>query len=154
VVKISWVSLGVNILGCIVLMRFMQHAGIALASSIAVLVQLAIQHGYIARTGVRLSADHRSRVGKMLAASLIMGGVLIPLSRMDVWAQGLTLYSASVLVAGVALGIVLYLDSCGRWGFAGACRSYPPVSFSGLNSVLFHMTAQPKYGMKFISYKE
>ncbi|HOS97359.1 MAG TPA: murein biosynthesis integral membrane protein MurJ [Deltaproteobacteria bacterium] len=119
VVNISWISLGVNILGCIVLMRFMQHAGIALASSCAVLVQLAIQHRYIAHMGVRLSADHRSQVVKMLVASLIMGAALIPLARMDVWAHGFTLSSASVLSAGVFLGIALYFGLLWVMGVRG-----------------------------------
>jgi peptidoglycan biosynthesis protein MviN/MurJ (putative lipid II flippase) len=119
VVNISWISLGVNVLGCIVLMRFMQHAGIALASSIAVMVQLGIQHRSIARTGIRLSREHRSRVGKMLVASLIMGAALIPLARMDVWARGFTLTSASVLSAGVVLGVFLYFGLLWVMGVQG-----------------------------------
>jgi putative peptidoglycan lipid II flippase len=108
VVNISWISLVVNIVFCLVLMPFMKHAGIALASSLAVLVQLFVQHRYVVRSGVHLPKEHRIQISKMVAASLVMGAVLVPFARMDAWKTGLTVQSGCILAACVVFGGGMY----------------------------------------------
>lgn len=108
VVNVSWLSLVANIVFCLALMPFMKHAGIALASSLSVIVQLFVQHRYVVRSGVRLPGGYRTQIVKMAIASALMGAVLVPFALFDVWKSGPTLTSVSLLAACVVLGCVVY----------------------------------------------
>jgi putative peptidoglycan lipid II flippase len=121
VVNISWISLVVNVVFCLVLMQFMDHAGIALASSLSVLIQLMIQQRYVSSSGIHIPSEHLRQIGKMMAASLVMGAALVPLARMDIWRSGLTPRSGVVLSLCVALGAFLYFTSLWLMGM----RSFP-----------------------------
>ena len=119
VVNISWLSLVANIVFCLILMPYMRHAGIALASSLSVLVQLFLQHRYVARSGIRMPAEHRMQIGKMVAASLVMGAALVPFARMEVWRSGLTLPSGGLLAASIIMGGGMYFALLWFMGIRG-----------------------------------
>lgn len=119
VVNISWLSLVVNVVLCLALMPFMRHAGIALASSLAVLVQLLIQHRCVIREGVRIPREHLGQIGKMLLASVAMGIFLVPFARMEIWKAGLTFRTGSILSACVVLGAGLYFGLLWLMGMRG-----------------------------------
>ena len=119
VVNISWVSLAANVLFCLIFMPCLRHAGIALASSLSVLVQLFIQHRYVLRSGIRMTGEHRKQVGKMLVASAIMGVVLVPFARMEVWESGLSPATGGLLAAAVILGGALYFTLLWLLGMRG-----------------------------------
>jgi putative peptidoglycan lipid II flippase len=108
VVNISWLSLSVNIVFCIILMPFLKHAGIALASSISVFVQLVVQHKYLMKTGIHVPKEHLRQFTKMTAAAVIMGIVLIPIARVYLWKNGLTLHSGALMILCVVFGGALY----------------------------------------------
>ncbi|HVN72854.1 MAG TPA: murein biosynthesis integral membrane protein MurJ [Desulfomonilia bacterium] len=119
VVNISWMSLVVNIVFCIILMPFLQHAGIALASSISVFAQLLIQHKYLRKEGIYIPKEYIRHFGKMVASSLIMGVVLVPLGRMYLWRTGLTVKSGALLLLCVSLGGSLYFGLLWAMGMRG-----------------------------------
>jgi len=108
VVKISWFTLLVNLVFCLVLMPLMNHAGIALASSISVFVQLFVQHIFIKRAGIHIPKEHIRQFAKMIAAAAIMGIALIPFVRLDIWRSGLGLMTGSVLLLAIVCGGALY----------------------------------------------
>lgn len=108
VVNISWLSLVANVVLCLILMQFMNHAGIALASSLSVLVQLLIQHRYVHGSGISMPREQRVLIGKMVMASLAMGIVLAPFARMGVWRSGLTMETGGILGLCVILGAGIY----------------------------------------------
>jgi putative peptidoglycan lipid II flippase len=119
VVNISWLTLLANLVFCLILMPLMQHAGIALASSIAVFVQLLIQHVFIKKAGIHIPKEHVRQFGKMVAAAFIMGLALIPLVRLDIWKEGLSLASGSVLLLAITLGGGLYFGCLWAMGIRG-----------------------------------
>lgn len=119
VVNISWMSLVVNLIFCLILMPFMKHAGIALASSISVFAQVLIQHKYLRRAGVHIPKEHVRQFGKMFAAAVIMGIVLVPFARMNIWNAGMTLKSCLLLFSSIVLGGGLYFGSLWAMGMRG-----------------------------------
>jgi putative peptidoglycan lipid II flippase len=119
VVNISWMSLVVNLIFCLVLMPFMKHAGIALASSISVFAQVLIQHKYLRRAGIHIPKEHLRQFGKMSAAAVIMGIVLVPFAHMNIWNAGMTLKSCLLLFSSIVLGGGLYFGSLWAMGMKG-----------------------------------
>jgi putative peptidoglycan lipid II flippase len=122
VVNVSWLSLVANVVFCLILMSFMQHAGIALASSISVFFQLFILHRQLVKSGIRISRDHLRQFLKMIAASAVMGIALLPFGRMELWNKGFTPFSGSLLILCVVCGVALYfglLWIMGMRGFPG-----------------------------------
>lgn len=107
-VRVSWISLFVNIGLCLGLMPFMKHAGIALAGSLSVFVQLALQHRVIRREGIRIPGSHMREAMKMLVASLVMGALLVPFMFIDAWSGGLSVFSGSLLAGCVMGGTLVY----------------------------------------------
>ena len=125
VVNISWLSLVVNIVFCLILMPFLKHAGIALASSISVFAQLVVQHRYLKKAEIHIPKEYLRQYGKMIAAAAIMGITLIPLAHMYLWRTGLTIKSGAVLLLCVVFGGALYfglLWIMGMRGFPGKHR--------------------------------
>jgi putative peptidoglycan lipid II flippase len=119
VVNISWMSLVVNLIFCLILMPFMKHAGIALASSVSVFAQVLIQHKYLTDSGVHIPKEHLRQFGKMFAAAVIMGIVLVPFARMNIWNAGMTLKSCLLLFSSIVLGSGLYFGSLWAMGMRG-----------------------------------
>jgi putative peptidoglycan lipid II flippase len=122
VVNVSWLSLVANVVFCVILMPFMQHVGIALASSLSVLIQLIILHRHLVQSGIRISRDNFRLFLKMVAASAIMGIALLPFARMELWRKGLTPMSGALLLMCVSCGIALYFGLLWIMGMRGLPR--------------------------------
>lgn len=119
VVNVAWLSLVANILFCLALMPFMRHAGIALASSLSVLVQLFFLYRHVRRSGIRMQGGHYRDIARMLAASVIMGAALVPFARMDVWQNGLNLQTGVIVFLCVVFGGGLYFALLWLMGMRG-----------------------------------
>jgi len=117
VVNVAWVTLGINVILSVVLMRFMQHAGIALASSISVFLQVVVLYRVLGKKGIRLAANSFSRYAKMIVAAAAMGVCLFPFLSMRFWLEGLTFTSASLLAVCVVSGAVVYFGLLWSMGF-------------------------------------
>jgi len=120
VVNIGWLSQGLNIVLSIVLMQFLRHAGIALASSISVAFQLICFHVILARKGIRLDRSFFRSCGKMLLAALAMGICIYPFCLKHFWSNGLNLQSLGMLTLCVAMAIVVYFGALWAMGMRGA----------------------------------
>jgi len=118
---VSWLSLVANVVFCLMLMPFMQHAGIALASSISVFFQLFMLHRHLVKSGIRISRDHLRQFLKMIAASAVMGIALLPCAHMELWNKGFTPLSGSLLILCVVGGVALYFGLLWIMGI----RSFP-----------------------------
>jgi putative peptidoglycan lipid II flippase len=119
VVNISWLSLAVNVVFCVILMQFMSHAGIALASSISVFFQLFILHRYLKRSGIRIPKEHKKQFRKMMVASAVMGIALLPFANLKLWEKGFTAKSSAALFLSVIFGIVVYFGLLWILGMRG-----------------------------------
>lgn len=108
VVRVAWISLVINVLLSVALMYVMGHAGIALASSISVAVQMIIMYRILSRQGITLTREIWVKIGKMFSASLIMGAGLLWFLHMKFWAGGLSVWSASMLFSSIFTGGALY----------------------------------------------
>jgi putative peptidoglycan lipid II flippase len=117
VVKIAWLTLAINVLLCLILMPFMNHAGIALASSITVSLQVIILYRVLAKQGIQLSGRPFKQYSKMVIASGVMGAGLLPFISMRSWAEGLSLQSLTVLLLCIVLGAVVYFGVLWLMGF-------------------------------------
>ena len=117
VVNVAWVTLGINVLLTLVLMRFMQHAGIALASSISVSLQVIILYRILAKKGIRLAGSSYSQYTKMIIAAAVMGGCLFPFLSMRFWLEGLSIMSVVLLMACIVLGSIVYFGLLWIMGF-------------------------------------
>jgi peptidoglycan biosynthesis protein MviN/MurJ (putative lipid II flippase) len=119
VVNISWLSLLINVIFCIILMLFMSHTGIALASSISVFFQLFILHRYLKTLGIRIPREHKNQFKKMIVASAVMGVALLPFANLKLWEKGFTARSCTVLFMSVMCGIILYFGILWAMGMRG-----------------------------------
>jgi len=122
VVNIGWLSQGLNVLLSIVLMQFLRHAGIALASSIAVAFQLVCFHVVLTRKGIGLDKTFFQTCGKMLLAAGAMGVCIYPFMLNRFWLKGLNTRSLSMLALCVALGMGVYFASLWVMGVRGIRR--------------------------------
>ncbi len=107
-VRTSWISLILNVIFCLILMPFMKHSGIALASSIAVIMQLIILYYLLAKRGVYIPKMYYISCLKMTISGFVMALCIYPLLKMHFWTQGLTVYSISMLTACIVIGAVSY----------------------------------------------
>lgn len=108
VVNIGWFAQGINVVMSFVLMHFMRHAGIALASTISVFFQLVCFHIVLQKKGVLLSPEFKHIVGKMLLAAAVMGACLYPFLLLQFWSKGLTPASLTILMLCLVVGIGVY----------------------------------------------
>lgn len=122
VVNIAWLTLVMNVLLCLVLMQFMQHAGIALASSISVAVQVIILYRALQKRGIHFAQKSFRRYAKMLVAALAMGVCLYPFLATRFWLDGLTLTSAAMLLFCVVSGAAVYFGLLWLMGFRHILR--------------------------------
>ena len=119
-VVVGAISLVVNIVGCLVLMRYLGHAGIALANSLAAYVNLALLLWLLRRRvgplgGRRLLVS----VGRLLMAAAIMAWVVHGLAQAW-WPTGEAsfLWQATVLAGLIIVGVLTYT------GAAAALRAH------------------------------
>ncbi|HPL86296.1 MAG TPA: hypothetical protein PLC21_03555, partial [Deltaproteobacteria bacterium] len=84
------------------------HAGIALASSISVTVQMVLLYRALAAQGITLAPVIWATVGKMVGAVAVMGCGLFWFVRMDFWMGGLSLMSLSLLFSSIVFGAAVY----------------------------------------------
>ena len=108
VVKVGWIALILNVLASIVLMQFMKHAGIALASSISVFFQLIWFHMILQKKGLHPPKGYYVACGKLLFAAACMGLCLYPFVLLRFWTRGLTPYSLSLLALSILIGAGVY----------------------------------------------
>jgi putative peptidoglycan lipid II flippase len=108
VVNIGWMALVVNVAMSLLLMFFMRHAGIALASSISVFFQLIIFHFILARKQIKFSMSLYRDCLKIITASVIMGIVLYLFILHNFWQHGLNTNSLIMLSACIIAGTVAY----------------------------------------------
>ncbi len=107
-VTVSWVALVANVALCLALMPVLGHAGIALAGSLSVFLQLVLQRRVTRREGIRVPREYLLESLKMTLAALAMGALLVPFALLDMWKQGPSLVSASVLGGCVVAGSGVY----------------------------------------------
>jgi putative peptidoglycan lipid II flippase len=110
-VAVGGVALVVNIIGCLVLMRFLGHAGIALANSLAAYINLALLLWLLRRRagplgGRRLLAS----VARLSIAAMIMGWVTYGLAELW-WPTGDAsfIWQAMALTGLVGVGVLTYV---------------------------------------------
>jgi putative peptidoglycan lipid II flippase len=117
VVKIAWLTLTINVLLCLILMPFMKHAGIALASSISVSLQVIILYRVLVKLGIRLAGSPLTQYAKMIIAAVFMGAGLLPFLSMRSWDKGFSIQSLTVLLLCIVLGAVVYFGLLWLMGF-------------------------------------
>ncbi len=122
VVKTAWLTLGINVLFCLGLMPFMNHAGIALASSVSVCLQVVILYRILAKKGVRLAGSPFMQYARMLIAAAAMGACLVPFLSMGFWENGFSLGSLTVLFVSIIAGAVVYFGLLWLLGFRQVFR--------------------------------
>jgi putative peptidoglycan lipid II flippase len=108
VVNIGWIALVVNIILSLLLMIFMRHAGIALASSLSVLFQLIVFHFVLVKKQIRFNRSLYKDCLKILAASSLMGIVLYLFILNNFWLNGLNMNSLITLSACIIAGTATY----------------------------------------------
>jgi len=116
-VNIAWIALGINILACLALMGFMQHAGIALASSISVSLQVMILYRVLVKKGISFEKIPFVKYAKMIAAATGMGVCLIPFLSMQFWFEGFTFRGLILLLTSILSGAVIYFSLLWMFGF-------------------------------------
>mgnify|MGYP000872826901 CR=1 FL=1 len=119
VVNIGWLSQGLNVLLSIVFMQYLQHAGIALASTISVVFQLLCFHVILTRRGINLDKAFFQTCGKMLLACAAMCVCIYPFVLNRFWSQGLNACSLSMLTACVVMAIGVYFGALWVMGVRG-----------------------------------
>ncbi len=117
VVNIAWIALVINVLFSVILMGPMQHAGIALASSVSVFLQIIILYRVLVGKGVSAGKVSFVHYGKMIAASAGMGICLIPFMAMQFWLEGCTLKGVSLLFGAIITGAASYFSLLWLMGF-------------------------------------
>jgi len=117
VVNIAWIALVINVLFSVILMGPMQHAGIALASSVSVFLQIIILYRVLVGKGVSAEKVSFVHYGKMIAASAGMGVCLIPFMAMQFWLEGCTLKGVSLLFGAIITGAASYFSLLWLMGF-------------------------------------
>ncbi|MBN2298060.1 MAG: murein biosynthesis integral membrane protein MurJ [Deltaproteobacteria bacterium] len=117
VVNIAWIALVINILVSVALMMPMQHAGIALASSISVVLQVIILYRVLIKKGISPGKIPVVQYAKMIAAAAGMGLCLIPFASMQFWLEGFTLYGLFLLLSSIVSGAVIYFGLLWLLGF-------------------------------------
>jgi putative peptidoglycan lipid II flippase len=105
-------SVAVNVVGSLILSRFLGHVGIALATALAAWVNATLLGVTLARFK-HFTADQRlrSRLPRIIAASLAMGAILLAgfYFTASIFTDGHALWlRAVVLMALVALGGISY----------------------------------------------
>ncbi|MCD6569736.1 MAG: murein biosynthesis integral membrane protein MurJ [Deltaproteobacteria bacterium] len=107
-VRVAWATLGLNIVFCLILMPSMEHSGIALASSISVIIQLVILLFLLSKKGVVISRMYYLHFTKMAASGVLMVLCIHPLLYTRFWTDGLSTYSILMLGTSVGIGAASY----------------------------------------------
>ncbi|MFY9113298.1 MAG: murein biosynthesis integral membrane protein MurJ [Desulfomonilia bacterium] len=122
VVRTAWISLVINALLSVALMPLLGYAGIALASSVSVTLQMLMLYRILSRQGIRVGSGIWTAVGKMTGAVAVMGAGLLWFVRMNFWAGGLSLTSLSLLFSSIALGAAVYFALLWIMGMRASIR--------------------------------
>jgi len=112
--KVAIVSFAVNVVFCLLLMGPMLHAGLALAGSVAALVNVVLLWGLFRRKAGPGAGGWARRIGgRLLVATGIMGGCVWGLSHLFLhgvqagpWEKG------GILAGCVCAGATVYLGAC------------------------------------------
>nr|WP_246587282.1 murein biosynthesis integral membrane protein MurJ [Stakelama flava] len=113
-VRYATISVGVNIVGNLILIPLIAHVGPPLATAIASTVNVALLYRALHRRG-HLSADARlhRRIPRLLLAALIMGGALyIAVPFIQPYVTGHLLTRAVALAVLVGGGVGVYAIAC------------------------------------------
>lgn len=124
---LAFVSMVVNISGCLVFSRYLEHGGIALANSLSALTSTVLLAIFLARRGVELGVrQHLSSVGRFLVASAILGGTILALVYL--------LPYEHAGKAGLAWRVTIYIAG-GMAAFYLACRFVAKDELSSISSI-------------------
>ena len=108
VLKISLLSVGVNVTGSLAMMPYLGHVGLALATAIASWVGVVIMAVILAREG-RLRLSALSALWPVLCAALVMGAVIAAVHfGSAAYFDGLFMGQFMMVVILVTLGLVSY----------------------------------------------
>lgn len=113
-VFISAISVASNVALNIVLIRFMAHAGLALATSIATTIATILMfYGLKAKVGIVSTKQYVTKFLKILIAAVIMGVVVYFVYYGLFGIQGVSnLYKLISLFVAIGVGAVVYVISC------------------------------------------
>ena len=119
-VRIAIVSMAVNIAASLLLINSLGHVGVALATAIAAWLNTALLAVMLARRGgLGTDARLRRRIGRIVLASAVMGGILWTLNQMIAgWLDGTVVERVFALLVLVVVGLGAY--AVGAVGFGAA----------------------------------
>ncbi|MBI5571906.1 MAG: murein biosynthesis integral membrane protein MurJ [Desulfomonile tiedjei] len=122
-VKASVVSVVVNLVAGLLLMGPMAQGGLALATSLAAAINVALLFVLLTRRLGQFPLAHfTASLARILAASLVMGGLLVYGRTLGEWGFGLTTHNGMVLLGCILGGLVVFAGSA--WLFrCGELRS-------------------------------
>jgi putative peptidoglycan lipid II flippase len=111
-VRIGVIAVAVNIFMCLLLFYPMQHIGLALATSIAAMVNAALLYSSLRREGVlQTGSGWLLLLGKILIASLLMAAVLWwGMGGTDQWLEQSVYYRITKITLLVGAGILVYFS--------------------------------------------
>ena len=115
-VKVAWVTLVINLVLSIILMPYMQHVGLALATTLSVIIQVALLHYLLRKRGVIIPTSSYASLVKISASGIIMFICLIPVVHIHFWMNGLTPLSLLLLGMAITGGAVIYFISAWLMG--------------------------------------
>lgn len=107
-VRVTWATLGLNVVFCLILMPSMKHSGIALASTISIIIQSIILLFLLFKKGVIISSIYYLHCTKMVISGVLMALCIYPLLRTRFWVHGLNTYSLLMLGTSIGIGAALY----------------------------------------------
>ena len=109
-VKIAAVAMVYNVIAALVLMQFLAHVGIALATASSAWINAALLGLTLRRRGyLRVDARLKARLPRIVGAALVMGGALaVVAAELDGLLAGPAAVRIAVLAALIGGGFVLY----------------------------------------------
>lgn len=112
-VRIAMLALGANILLSILLMGPLQHGGLALATSLAAMLNIGLLTRRLRKKIGRMDGRRILRsLARTIPASAVMGVIGWRVSRDPVWGTaGDELYKSGLLCGGIAASVVFYIGA-------------------------------------------
>ena len=115
--KISAAAVVVNLVAGVLLMGPMAQGGLALATSLAAAFNVSVLFVMLTRRLGRFPMAHfAASLARILAASLVMGGLLVCGKTLGNWGLGLTGHNGMVLFGCVLVGLVVFAGSAWIFG--------------------------------------
>ena len=113
--KAAVIAVAVNILLSLILMGPLKHGGLALATSVAAMVNLSFLIWVLRKRMGRINmTEILGSLKKMIPANLLMGGIAWFITKGDIWATDghiaakTGLLAGSILLSVISYGMVLY----------------------------------------------